>query len=395
MAVRKIHNWWWVDLRYRRTRYRKRSPENSQAGAKAYELVLRQTLAQGQSIDNPKPEAVKTFAEFADEWFETYVKTNNKPSEQRAKESTIRVHLKPCFGNLLLGQITSAHIERYKADKLKTGLCPKSINIHLTILGTCMASAIEWGLPATKPKIRRLRVQPPRTDFLDEQETVLLISDRSEPMWNTMILLAARTGMRLGELFGLDWTDVDLERGLITVRTSVVRGIASTPKNHKIRYIPMTSDLIKALRCYRKQKTGLVFYRESGTFLGHRMAENAIHRICRRVGLRLFGWHTLRHTFASHLVSRNAPLRAVQELLGHSTMAMTERYAHLAPSTLRQAIAVLDEPITSELTNFGQPVGNKVENSLSKPIGTFFMERQEIAKQKEKTPLEAMSLPCN
>lgn len=117
MSVRKIRNSWWVDFRIEYKRYRKRSPENSRRGAEAYEVTLRQRLARGESL-TPQPLVERpTFADFSDEWFATYAQTNNKPSEQRSKESTLRLHLKPMLGRRRLDDITNRLIEEYKAAK--------------------------------------------------------------------------------------------------------------------------------------------------------------------------------------------------------------------------------------------------------------------------------------
>ena len=82
--------------------------------------------------------------------------------------------------------------------------------------------------------------------------------------------------------------------------------------------------------------------------LGHGELAKPLWRACRRAGLRRVGWHILRHTFASHLVMRGVPLKAVQELLGHTTIQMTMRYSHLAPEIGRQAVAVLEQPANGD-----------------------------------------------
>src|SRR5574340_719272 len=105
MAVRKIKSSWWVDFRFNDTRHRKRSPENSKAGAEAYELTLRQRLARGEPLDDQQNSLEPTFAEFAQRWFDDYVKANNKFSERRAKESILRLSLVPFFGKLRVGKI--------------------------------------------------------------------------------------------------------------------------------------------------------------------------------------------------------------------------------------------------------------------------------------------------
>src|SRR5437899_3290846 len=100
MAVRMIKKSWWVDFRADQTRYRKKSPENSRAGALAYEATLRQRLARGESIERltNAAEQKQTFEQFAWKWFDEYVVPNNKYSEQRIKKYTLSSALIPFFG---------------------------------------------------------------------------------------------------------------------------------------------------------------------------------------------------------------------------------------------------------------------------------------------------------
>lgn len=365
MAVRKLRASWWVDFRFKNQRYRKRSPANSKLGAESYEAALRQKLARGESLDDEVPKSEElTFGEFAKEWMATYVRTNNKPSEQKTKQFALQNHLLPYFAELPLKEITAQKIEQYKSIKVSADLSAKTVNNHLNVLMKCLHCAVDWGRLIVVPKASLLKTTPPRFDFLSPEEAERLIEACHEPMWPEMVLVALHTGLRLGELFGLEWQDVDFERGMLTVRRSIVRGVIGTPKNHKIRYIPLTQKVLTAL--HQKGKgDGLVFPADTGKPLTQSIAYNAIRRFCKKAGLRMIGWHVLRHTFASRLTTESVPMTAIQQLMGHSSIVMTMRYAHLAPSTLRDAVAVLDRPKKIENENFGQQAVN-IETLLAK-----------------------------
>src|SRR5262249_29138219 len=126
--------------------------------------------------------------------------------------------------------------------------------------------------------------------------------------------------------------------------------------SNRARHIPLDVDVYETLY-RRKQETGYVFLDlDQQPFDYHRM-ERRLKKSCVGAGLRKIGWHTLRHTFASHLAMRGVPIPAVQQLLGHSNITTTMRYAHLAPSTLRAAIDMLNPKRMTD-ADFGQPVGN-------------------------------------
>lgn len=383
MAVRLINGKWYVDFRYRFQRYRKKSPLNTKGGAKAYEVQLMDRLLRGETLDPPATaEHPPTFEVFAWQWFETYVKANNKPTEQRNKETMLRAHLVPWFGAMPLAEISGRSIEAFKSSLLAIGLKPKTVNLNLTVLRRCLRSAEEWGMLDRIPTFRCLRAPPPPFDFLTEEEATQLLADAREPPWNRMVLMALHTGMRIGELLGLQWEDVDFEQRLITIRYTLFDGILSTPKSHKARYVPMSRQVQASLLPARRVG-GPVIARSDPGNVNHRTAARALERICRRTGVRRITWHVLRHTFASHLVARGVPLYHVQKLLGHSTSAMTERYAHLAPSNLRDAIDVLER---CEVSKFGQWVGNRERGaSLSTPSSP--LEFDHISAQPSKNHL--------
>lgn len=362
MTVRKIKNSWWVDFRADYIRYRKRSPDNTKAGAEAYEATLRQKLARGEPVNNaaPLPEQELLFKNFAWKWFEEYSIPNNKPSEQRNKRNVLRGSLIPFFGNIRVDRVTTRDIAQFKAKELAKGLKSKSVNNKLATLGKLLRTAYEWhNFKQAPPTVELLKCPPPKTEYLSREECVLLLSN-SDGLTHDMILLALRTGMRLGEIMGLQWTDVDWQSQTIHVCHSWddrAKKLGS-PKSNRSRLVPMDAD-VYALLYRRKKDTGFVFLNEEVTneVFHSRYLSRRLEEACKRAGLRHIGWHALRHTFASHLTNGRVPLNVVKALLGHSNVSTTMRYVHHSTDDLRQAITILS-PKTAFSADFGQPAGN-------------------------------------
>jgi integrase len=197
------------------------------------------------------------------------------------------------------------------------------------------------GLIDVVPDVEWLKNEKPEFDFLDFDEALRLLA-KAEDEWRTMILTGMRTGMRLGELIALEWDDVDLVAARVTVRRNWVWGHFGTPKSGKPREIPLGDEVLAALKAHRHLRGRFVFCDREGHHLTDTEVRHPLWRACKRAGLRKITWHVLRHTFASHLVMRGAPIKAIQELLGHSTILMTMRYAHLAPEVARDAVRLLD-----------------------------------------------------
>lgn len=343
MSARFMKNHWWIDARISGQRIRRKSPVNTKRGAEAAERLIRQQILDGtfDQKEEALPE-IPTVAEFARE-FLLQAEVNNKPSEVASKEMILRVHVVPAFGSLKLDQVDSRQLEHYKAAKLKQGLHPKTLNNHLTCIRRLWSLAVEWGLTREIPKVVWLKAPKPEAAFLDFEEAERLIAGADEE-WRPMIVIALKTGLRLGELLALRYEDVDLVAGRLLVRRAVARGIIGTPKSGKSREVPLSPEAVQALKRGRHLKGELVFSDPDGKMLAKTSCKWPLWRACQKAGLRKIGWHALRHTFASHLVMRGAPLKAVQEMLGHSTIEMTMRYAHLAPAVHRQAVALLDLP---------------------------------------------------
>ncbi len=365
MAARKIVGNWFADFwfRYpdgRRERIRKRAPVNTKQGAERYEREIRSELLD----PSPPPGSerqVPTLKEFSKEFVEVYSATNNKPSTLKNKRMILELHLIPAFGRMRLDQIGPREIEVYKAQRLKKGLSPKTVNNHLTVLRRCLALAVEWRLLTHVPMVKWLRPPRPQFDFLGFKEADRLVA-AADAEFHTMILVALRTGLRQGELLGLKWDDIDLVAGRLVVRRSRWRGHETSPKNGKTREIPLSPQAVAALKGERHLRGDYVFCNEDGSPLRDGQCKHPLWGACRVSGLRRVGWHVLRHTFASHLVMRGVPLKVVQELLGHATIEMTMRYSHLSPEVRRDAVMTLDWPATAEPV--GQYLGNEGAGKL-------------------------------
>jgi len=373
MPVRKIDGVWYVDVRWRGRRYRKKSPANHQAGAQSYELRVRQQLESSgflpASVRSTSPQAANgnddTFAACAHEWFSTYVQATLRPSTRKGYEVALRRHLLPALGHLPLRSITPGEIETFKVAQRSGGRHPKTINSWLSVLRTCLTFALDCGRIETIPRIRWLKVPPSPFDHLNPSESLRLLASATEEPYRFMIHVALRTGMRLGELLALRWDCIDLEQRLVLVRKSRTRGQGSeisenAPKNNRIRYIPIALDLLHELA--QRKSEGYLFADFFNRPLTQSSATKALYRALRAAGLRRIGWHSLRHSFATQLTNQGAPLHAVQGYMGHATMQMTLRYSHFAPAAFRSSIDHLAVAEKQSLDIVGSSSGSGVDS---------------------------------
>lgn len=370
MSAIKRTNKWWIDFSYLGIRYRLPSPENSRNGAKSYEALLRQRLSKGEPMFPKSIPKSPVFKEFAEKWFESYVKINNKPSAIKSKKTHLGSALIPFFGKKRLNEIGGLEIEEFKANQLKHS-SPKTVNNQLGTLQKCLRTAIDWGDLDKLPNIKSLRTNPPDFDYLSEEEANKLLSSATGA-YKTAILLALHTGMRFGELMALNWTNIDFTQKQISIKQSFSAGILGSTKSNRIRYVPMTNDLYDHLITI-EPKDGFVLKGPDGIRLRPECSRTKIHDILDKAGLRQMGWHKLRHTFASRLAEKGVSMNAIQNLMGHSDIRTTMRYAHLGQHTLRDAIKVLETPQkinvrhnSVTIDNFGvQNIALKNQNNFS------------------------------
>lgn len=284
-----------------------------------------------------------TVREFAAFFMENYATAlRNKFSERVSKKQILDGYLLPMFGDFRLHEITNIHIDVFIRRMAEAGAAPKSINNRLAVLSKLLRYAQKRKLldnvPAWEPvkpaavKVRFLSVEECR----DLQEAAL----EHGPFWSAMVVLGLHTGMRSGELRALKWSDI--KGGIVKVQRAVWRNVVSEPKTAAgIRDIPLNEASTEALKLLLPIGPFIFGQAKRKHLVAHETARKRLLRITTAAGIRGCGWHTLRHTFASHLVMAGVPLRTVQGLMGHATIQMTMRYSHLSPEAKSTATDIL------------------------------------------------------
>jgi integrase len=217
----------------------------------------------------------------------------------------------------------------------------------LTVLSVTLKKAVEWGVIERMPCTIRL-VQAPKASvrFYDfaEFERLVTAAVAFDPRAALIVLLGGEAGLRSGEMVALEWTDIDFVTGQICVQRSAWKGQVAAPKGGRLRNVPMTLRLEKALRDSRHLRGPRVLQRDEGGPLTEKLVQALVGRAARKASLRNNGPHILRHTFCSHLAMRGAAPRAIQEVAGHQDLGTTQRYLHLSPAAVEGAIRLLDQP---------------------------------------------------
>lgn len=340
---------WQVDVRGmlpNGARYRERvkPPVTTYSAAMRWGQQREAAILSGQAKEVESKQEIPTLAAF-EARFVAYSENNNKPSTVYAKKWVLRKYLIPAFGETRLDEIGPDEIEAYKTARTKDGLSRKSVNNHLAVLAKLLHLAAEWRKGLEAPKVKLFRIEPAPTRYLTFEETSRFLA-AVPTEWRTFALVALKTGLRVGELLALKWEDLDLAAGRLNVQRTLWQGHEHTPKGGRTREVPLSDEALVALRAHRHLRGPYVFCDGAGKRLTHSMVKAIVPTACARAGLaKRLTTHDLRHTFASQLVMRGVALKAVQELLGHATIEMTMRYAHLSPDVKRDAVNLLDGPV--------------------------------------------------
>lgn len=305
-----------------------------------------------------------TLSTFLDERYEPWALAHMRSGKAQLKR------IRSDFERQLDKPMTTFHelmVESLRQKWKKAGKQPATINRDLQRIGSVLTRAVKWGVLDKHPLagLKPMKADKSgRVRFLSAAEETSLraaLSTREERLraersrfneWRLerhmeplperegenldhlrpMVLVALNTGIRRGELFSLKWSDVDLDSSLLTV-------VAGSSKSGQTRRIPLNSEALSILKTWHERQErhcGLVFPGTDGARLTNiTKSWGGVIKLAKLVG---FNFHDLRHTFASRLVQAGVDLNTVRTLLGHSEIATTLIYAHLAPANLRAAV---------------------------------------------------------
>jgi integrase len=269
----------------------------------------------------------------------TNPKVKNIEAYRRSAKSKLSVRINPRIGTRTLASLDVNDMEALRDELLKE-LEPASVTLTLAVI----SKMVNWGLKkklidCTNPMKGCVRPAAASSlDYLSKEEVAKLLAhvEGKAPDMHPIIATGLYAGLRKGELLGLRWSDVRLD----AAGMDVLRSYTTTPKSGKPRFVPINPELLFILRAWRDRcpatDAGLVFpVRARSGVWGMASEYDMLGLPALLKGARCHlpekAWHSLRHTFASHFMMSGGNILTLQKLLGHGTLAMTLRYAHLAP----------------------------------------------------------------
>lgn len=305
-----------------------------------------------------------TLSEWIDKWFQNYVLPTKKPSTADGYEGMIRRYLKPTLGRIPLSKLRPDHLQSVY-NNLIGKLSPRTIKHINVMLHTCLEQARKNKLIQENitelvelPKVKQKEIQ---FLILGEQKKLMQVINSHRFGFAIEFILA--TGLRHSELTGLRWSDVDFNKGSITIRQTIMRRknfdknqgsktkiIISSPKTMKgERTIFLPPAILEKLKIHRKKQlkqkllvadkwkdNDLVFTSEIGTVIEPSKLSRALHLLLEKAGLKPRGLHSLRHTFATRAIESGMDIKTLSEILGHEDVTTTlNLYVHSSEDTKR------------------------------------------------------------
>lgn len=314
------------------------------------------------AADAPVTDSTMTLASWLQRWRETTLRASSRAaSTKRLYSDLSRLHLEPApFGAVQLSRLRANDIEAHLLRlQEESGLSASTTRSIYAVLRGALEIAVRDQLLARNPMTGVKRPAVARTEVtkLSAEEVVRLLDACRDTRHHTLLVLIAQTGMRRGEALALRWPDIDLNAGHLTVTHTLinVQGtlVLSEPKTARSRrQIPLSPGVLNLLMAHRArqrtERTGasewhdtndLVFTTTSGRPVDPRNVLRTVEKAASAVGLEHVGVHSLRHAFAGTLMEQGVHIKAVSDLLGHSTITVTaDVYGHTSDTAARTAI---------------------------------------------------------
>jgi integrase len=313
----------------------------------------------------PARDAKVAVADWLAQWRTTTLAVSDRAATTRSLYATLCIkHLEPApFGALTLDRLKPTDVEALVLTLRKKGLSASTIRSTYTVLRAALDTAVRDQLLATNPAalVRRPGLERHEAKHLPDADVTAVLQAATGSRYHAALVLIASTGLRRGEAAAVRWSDVDLEGGTMKVAHTMARVdgrlVISEPKTARSRRtVPLSPVVVTMLKAHRKAQledrlragnqwveTGLVFTTELGTAVEPRNLLRAIEAAAKKAGVADIGVHTLRHSAAVGWLEAGVHIKAVADLLGHSSIAITgDVYGHTSDDTARAAVAALD-----------------------------------------------------
>ncbi|MER3401403.1 MAG: site-specific integrase [Thermoflexus sp.] len=314
--------------------------------------AMKQDVLRGLPINSEK----LTVGEYLARWLEDAARPAVRPSTHVRYAAIIRIHVAPRIGAIPLAKLSPVHVQGLYADLERAGVSPRMRQFTHAVLHRALNQAVKWRLVSHNAcdAVDRPRVPRKEVRTLDAEQARRLLEAARGDRLEALCVLALTTGMRQGELLGLQWEDVDLKAGTVSVRRTLLelngKLAPGETKSGRPRRVDLPDIAVEALREHRKRMLAeghpgpWVFCDTRG---GPIRRNNIIRRwfkpLVRRAGLPDIRFHDLRHTAATLLLRLGVHPKVVQERLGHSQIGVTlDTYSHVLPSMQKEAARKLD-----------------------------------------------------
>jgi integrase len=259
---------------------------------------------------------------------------DNKPSTIVAKRQHLEHWITPTIGAIPLDAVSPVHIATVKAAM--PNRAPNTVNNVLRTLSWALNLAIELEVIERMPKVRLLANPRKAIDYLRANEVTAIYEARGVPPRDRLaVLLGLDAGLRMGEVGGLQWGDIDGDR--LHVQRANHHGVIGTTKASKDRWLPMNDRLQSAVAAWRAvAKCSPWMLADKSLAQDH--LRPILRRVCKLAGIRQVSFHVLRHTFCSRLVMAGVDIATIRDLAGHADIQTTARYLHVASQAGRAAV---------------------------------------------------------